>query len=155
MLSGKVTGQAELRRVQTILTVEAPADLRKDLTTGTRDALAPLKKDVPAEALVKLPHRGGHAPLLARALTVTTRVTGGRTVRASVKVSAKGKSEDRDVSSLNRGVLRHKLFGNRHHWYRQRVTRGLVDDPMDRARDRVVDNARDAANDYADKIVKG
>lgn len=155
MIKGSVKGQAELRHVQTVLTVDAPAQLRKDLLTGTREALAPLKKDIPAEALAKMPKRGGYAPLLARAVKVVTRVSGTSSVRATVRVSAAGKREGRDVSALNLGMLRHPLFGNRRHWYGQRVLRGFVDEPVDRARDRVVDSARDAAQRYADEIRRG
>jgi len=155
VISGSVHGREELRRVQTILDVTAPKQLEQDLLTGTRRALAPLRADVKAEALKKLPKRGGHAALLSRSLKVSTRVTGGKTVRARVDVSASGKRESRDVSALNRGVLRHPVFGHRSTWVTQRVRRGVVDDPVDRARDRVVDEARDAAEKFAHEVAHG
>ena len=154
---GSVTGRAELREVITKLEVTAPAQLEKDLLTGTRKAVAStvVKKDVQSSALVKLPKRGGYAPLLAKSTRVESRVTGGAKVKATIKVSAAGKREGRDMSALNRGILRHPLFGHRAHWYAQRVPRGLVDEPIDRARDRVVENAQKAADAYADSIVRG
>src|SRR6185436_117903 len=85
-----------------------PAQLRKGLTTGTRQGLAGLKVDVPKSAEVKMPHRGGYAQLLAKAIRVSIRVSNtGQRVTAKVDVSAKGKTETRDVAQRNRGVLRH------------------------------------------------
>lgn len=156
-LKASIRGRAELREVITKLEITAPAELEKNLLKGTREAVASavVKKDVQAAALAKLPKRGGYAPLLAGAARVESRTTGGKTVKATIKVSAMGKRENRDVSALNRGTLRHPLFGHRRHWYVQRVPRGLVDEPIDRARDRVVDNAKQAADAYADSIVRG
>ncbi len=152
---GSIKGRVELREVITKLEVTAPAELEKDLLTGTRDAVKGIKADVQAEALAKLPKRHGYAALVSRAIKVSSRVTGGKKVVAAVQVTASGKRENRDLPSLNRGILRHPLFGRRSHWYVQRVPSGLVDEPIDRARDRVVDNAQQAADAYADSIVRG
>jgi len=155
-LSGSVKGRAELRAVITRLAVEAPAQLEKDLLTGTRKAVssAVVKRDVQASAVVKLPKRKGYAALVAKSVKVDSRVTGGKMIRANIKVLASGKKENRDLPSLNRGILRAPLFGNRRHWHVQRVAKGLVDEPIDLARDRVVDNAQKAADAYADSIVR-
>jgi hypothetical protein len=135
--------------------VTSPAELEKDLLKGTREGLKPLKADVQASAAKKLPKAGGYAATVARSVKVSSRVTGGKKVVALVSVTASGKRENRDLPSLNRGLLRHPLFGNRRHWYRQTVHRGLVDDPVDRARDRIVANAREAAEAYARSIARG
>ena len=53
-----------------------------------------------------------------------------------------------DVASLNRGRLRHPLFGNRKHWYDQAVKPGFWDDAMKRGEGetrRLVVAALDAA----------
>lgn len=154
---GSIKGRAELREVITKLEITSPAELEKNLLKGTREAVAAavVKKDVQAAAAAKLPKRGGYAPLLAGATRVESRTSGGKTIKSTIKVSATGKRESRDMAALNRGTLRHPLFGNRRHWYVQRVRRGLVDEPIDRARDRVVDNAQKAADAYADSIVRG
>lgn len=54
-----------------------------------------------------------------------------RTNQAGIRVTAtsrKGKSIDLD--SLDRGRLRHPLFGNRRHWYNQTVPAGWFTRPM-------------------------
>lgn len=154
---GSIVGRAQLREVITKLEITSPAELEKNLLEGTRKAVAGsvIKKDVQGEAVAKLPKRHGYAAVLAKAVKVSSRVSGGRTIKAAIQVSATGRREGRDVASLNRGVLRHPLFGNRKRWYPQLVRRGLVDEPIDRARDRVVDNAQKAADAYADSIVRG
>lgn len=163
MLTGSVGGREELRHVQTLLTVRAPAELQQNLLTGTRSALRPLDADVKAEAGEVLPHRGGYAALMAKAAKATYRVTAGSTIRARVKVSAKGKAEERDVHRLNLGQLRHPVFGRfrmtskgwqANPWRVNRITPGLVDRPVDRARDRLVDNAKEAAERFRQTILK-
>lgn len=161
-VGGSIKGRAELREVITKLEVSAPAELEKDLLAGTREALKPIRADVKAEALAKLPKRGGYAALLARSVKVSTRVTGGNKIVARVSVTASGKREKRDLPAVNRGVLRHPVFGV---WRPQgkgpkgnpptRVRRGVVDEPIDRARDRLVSNARKAAEAYARSIARG
>lgn len=164
VVKGSVHGLEELRHVRTLLDVTGPQQLKADLLDGTRRAVAPLKADLKAEALVKMPKRGGYAALLARSMRVTTRVTGGAKVRAVVDVTAKGKGEVRDLAARNRGELRHPVFGRyrmtkhgpmKNPWHLQRVRPGVVDRPVDRLRDRVVDNARDAADKFADTIAHG
>jgi hypothetical protein len=38
----------------------------------------------------------------------------------------------RDLASINRGRLRHPLFGNRRYWYDQSVTPGFWDKAMEK-----------------------
>lgn len=154
MLSGKVTGRAELARVETAIR-GAPVTLHKQLEVGVRAALKPLKPDIVQETRT-LPGRGGYQAVAARAVQVNTRVTStGARITADVKVFAQGKQELRDLAAVNRGRLRHPRWGDRAHWYTTTVRPGFVDRPVDRVRDRVVDNSRAAANAYANQIVKG
>jgi len=44
---------------------------------------------------------------------------------------------ERDLYKLNRGKLRHPLFGNRQWWYDQQVKAGFWDDAMDEGADEV------------------
>jgi len=146
-----------LQRNRDIRVVAEPTKVRIDqvrteLAKGTRSALAPLKKEIPAAEREYMPTRYGE--ILAASTTVTNRVTAGETLRATVKVHAQGKTESRDVTALNRGTLRHPRWGDRKHWYAQRVRPGIVDDPVEEARKRVVANAEDARDHIADKILR-
>jgi len=151
VLQAGVGGQREIRHVQALL-IGANKQLEAKLLVNTRAAVKPVKTDIPATAVARMP--SGYGPILARSLKIATRVSGGSTIRASVNVSAKGKIENRDVPTLNRGRLRHPLFGRRKHWYTTAVRPGFVSDPIDRLAKRVGDGAEKAANDVADSILE-
>lgn len=152
MFETSVAGRAELRHVQGLL-LGADKELQTALAKNTREAIAPIKREIPAEALTRMP--SGYGPVLAASTKVTTRVTAGSTIKGTVKVVAQGKREQRDVKATDSGVLRHVLFGNRHHWYRQRVKPGWISDPVNWTRTRVIQGAQDAADQVAETIVKG
>lgn len=153
MLTGNIQGRAELRRVQGLLS-GAPKELRADVGKRMRGALSPLKREIPAAAS-RLPHAGGYAAVLAKATKVEIRITSAGSVKGSIKVSAAGKKEGRDVPAVNRGILRHPVFGDRSHWVRQAVKPRFVDDPVEKAADRVAEAVRDARDDIADHILRG
>lgn len=153
MLNGSVKGRAELRHVQGLITT-SPQRLQQDLAVGVRNVVRQIPAEVKAETAT-LPKRGGYAALLAAAIRTTTRVTTGAVIKAAVTVSAQGRREQRDVSSVNLGRLRHPVWGNRKVWATTRVLPGFVTRPIDRARDRIVDVARDARDELANRIVRG
>lgn len=114
MLQTDVGGRVQLRKVQGLL-AGSDKQLQTALAKNTREAVAPIKREIPAEAQVRMPTRYG--TVLAKAVKVSARVTAGTTIKAVVKIAAKGKKEPRDIKALDKGVLRHPLFGNRKHWY--------------------------------------
>lgn len=155
MLSGRVSGQAELRHVQGQITVALP-NLIKKATPGVRREMRGIQPDIKAEAAKSLPTRGGYAVVMSRSVGARTSVRATSTrIVATADVSARGKAEDRDVAAVNRGRLRHPLFRNRRRWYTTTVVPGFVDRPIDRAGDRIADVVRKARDDVADGIVRG
>lgn len=120
-------------------------------------ALDPLKVEIPAQAFARMPKRGGYAALLEASTRVDIRIMTTSLVKATVKVSAMGKREERDVAARNKGSLRHPTFGNksRKGWKTQRVTPGFVDDPLDDAKRRVAKAAKEARDATATNILKG
>lgn len=152
MLQTDVGGRVQLRKVQGLL-AGSDKQLQTALAKNTREAVAPIKREIPAEAQVRMPTRYG--TVLAKAVKVSARVTAGTTIKAVVKIAAKGKKEPRDIKALDKGVLRHPLFGNRKHWYADAVRAGFVSDPIEWTRKRVVKGAQDAADQVANTIAKG
>jgi hypothetical protein len=152
MLHGDVGGRAELRHVQGLLATSGE-ELKKRLLKETRAALRPTRQEVKASA-ARLP--SGYAPTMARSVRVATRVTAGSGgVRATVRVSARGKMETRDVRSIDAGRLRHPLFGRRRHWYTTTVKPRFASDPLAVMVGRVRHGVWVAANDTADEILRG
>ena len=155
MLSADIGGKAELKHVQALL-LKSGSELEARLLKETRAAMRPTQKEVKAAAAAMLPHRAGYAAVMSRAVRVLTRVSAARSsVRAKVRVTARGRAQKRDVARVNAGVLRHPLFGRRLHWYTTGVKPGFVSLPIKALADRVGDGAKRAANDVADEIVRG
>ena len=130
-LSIRTTGGEHLASLRQVLRETGNKGLGKQMGRALRRATVPLGKAVRAEVPKAVP--SGYAPLLSKSLRFRTAVRSQRdTARVEWQVHAVGKQEKRDLPSLNRGTLRHPLFGNRHHWYAQKVRRGVVDRPADR-----------------------
>lgn len=126
-----VTGGADLRRVQDRLRAVGDQGLGKQMAAGFRRATAPLKPAVRAEALTAMP--SGYGPTLSRSMQFRqTGRGGGTSAEVVVRVYGKGRKNRRMVPALNRGQLRHPLYGRRGHWFDQRVRAGFVDRPADR-----------------------
>lgn len=75
---------------------------------------------------------GGYAPVLAADLKVATTVRfAGASPGVTARVSAPtGGPKGRNVRELEAGALRHPLFGDKAHWYRQRVRSGFASVPL-------------------------
>lgn len=156
MLSGRVTGQAELRHVQGQITVAMPK-LIKRATPGVRGEMRKIQPEVKAEAALTLPHWGGYSEIMGAAVgaKTTTRATTLKIV-GTADVSARGKAEQRDVAAVNRGRLRHPVFGRRRSpWRVTVVLPGFVDRPIDRAGERIAEVVRDARDSVVNDIVRG
>lgn len=139
-----VSGGAELRYVAGQLRKAVARDLTLQLRKGQRRAFAPLEREIKAEAAATLP--SAYAAVMSKAVkvSVSTKLRGGAVI--SARVYAKGKKEERDVRSINNGVLRHPLFGNRSkgNWHNTRVRKGFVDRPADSLADRVLSESAEA-----------
>jgi hypothetical protein len=69
----------------------------------------------------------GYAPVLAKDLKVRTSATFTGNAGVSARISAPtGGPSGRAVAALERGLLSHPLFGNKGHWFQQRVKAGLA-----------------------------
>jgi hypothetical protein len=127
----KITGGAQLRDVQNRLRAIGDTGLGKQMGKALRDAASPLRPAVKAEAVRAMP--SGYGPTLSRSLRFRTAVKETRhTAGVVVRVYGDGRRQRRDVPALNRGRLRHPLYGDRNWWFDQRVRSGFVDRPADR-----------------------
>jgi len=103
-------------------------ELRKELMRGMRDAGREIPKGIRSGVLSTMPSRGGFADLLAGSDIKQRNSLSG----AYAKVRFTGaNSAIKDVDALNRGRLRHPLFGNRAHWFNQTVPAGWFDVPIE------------------------
>ena len=151
ILNGAVELQALAKRMK-----RAEPALRKEFYVGLARAARPMREAVQAEARRSLPSGGCRGKRKTRTnrstgdVSATTgfktgdtvaaraagasyviRATQGKNPTVTLKaVPRKGKSVD--LKALDRGRLRHSLFGNKRHWYGQAVTPGWFSRPVDR-----------------------
>lgn len=107
--------QKELRRL-------GDKDLMKAFYAGLNRATKPMKAAALTQGTNRLPHRGG----LARRVASRTKL-GTSSARGSVAVFARGRSQAR---LMDRGLVRHPVFGNREVWRTTRFEPGWFTDPM-------------------------
>lgn len=124
----RVKGAADLRRTAGRIRAES-----KKLPKGLRSAISKTMSGLPEEIRKEtriLP--SGYTPTMRKALKFAKVVRLAQNPEVSLTVRAIGRTQERDVASINRGVLRHPLYGNRHHWYGQPVQPDFVTGPFRR-----------------------
>jgi len=127
--------------------------MSRRLSRGLTRATQPVRKAIPAEAQRLLP--SGYGPIMAKSVRYrqSTRERRGQ-AQVTLRIWAKGKRDKRDVRTINRGVLRHPVWGNRERWVAQRVRRGFVDRPLDRLSDDVRREMRLVVDEIAAEITR-
>ncbi|HEX6968960.1 MAG TPA: hypothetical protein VF174_09160 [Micromonosporaceae bacterium] len=168
----RVQGGRQLGTLRETLRGMADGDrVNRQMTRAFRRAAEPLKPAIQRSAVQLLPKRGGYGELMSKSVRVRTAVR-GRSGSASVTITvfADGRKERRDVARVNKGVLRHPVYGRtrplKNHarykatsktnpWVEQRVRRGFVDRPIDRLAPEVRREMHAVVDWIADQITKG
>lgn len=127
----RMSGGAELYRLRTQLKTLGDTGLGKHMDKGFKAAVKPLGPAIKAEVPKAMP--SGYAPVLSKSLRFRL---ASKTKRQSTELRfrtfGEGKQERRDVPALNKGKLRHPVYGKRKKaWVEQKVRSGFVDRPVD------------------------
>lgn len=122
-----VEGAEQFRALARHLRDVGDKDLRKELYRGIERATKPLKQAAKESAAENLPRSGGLARDVA-ASRFSTRKRAGRDPGISIRATGKRVS---DVRALDRGRLRHPVFGNRGVWVTQTVRPGWFTEAID------------------------
>ena len=126
-----VAGGDRLRRVQQRLKQLGDTGLGRVMGRELRAASDALRPAIRTAAGEHMP--SGYGPTLSKSLLFRQAI---RTARQEATVTfntrARGKAEPRRVTALNRGIVRHPLYGNRAHWYTTPARPGFVDRPVAR-----------------------
>lgn len=151
----QVSAGGDLTQVRRQLRMAGDRELSRQMSRGLQRAAKPLKPAVQASALRLLP--SGYGPLMSKSVRMRTQArerSGSASV--SIRVLGQGKVENRDVSRINAGTLRHPVFGRRRKaWIAQRVRRGFVDRPVDGMTPDVVREMQAVVDWVADTITRG
>jgi hypothetical protein len=98
----------------------------------------------------------GYAPTLARSLKHrrTTR-SGAREATVRLATYGDGKVERRDLPALNKGSLRHPVFGRRRKWTTTKVRAGFHDRAVEKAGPGAEKALLRVVDDFTDRLAKG
>lgn len=145
----KVTGVDKFQDLARVLKEAGRKDLQKEMFAGLNRAVKPLTRDVKDAVGDYAPNRGGYADVVQAEFKVKTR---RRATGRNPAIFLMGTAGKRDVSSLNRGRLRHPLYGNRRRWYTTSVRPGFWTVTLEAGAPRVRTELVQALNNVAAKI---
>lgn len=129
--------------------------LSRQLSAGLQRAAKPLKPAVQKSAASLMP--SGYGPTLSKSLRVRTQTRERRgSASVQIRLFGEGKGEKRDIPTINRGTLRHPVFGRRKKaWVAQKVKVGFVDRPADQLGPAMAREMQAVVEHVADLITKG
>lgn len=113
-------------------------DIRAALDDAITHAAQPLPEKLRASALETLPKRGGLAAAVADS---RIQVSGASGAEAGVRVTVDSRY---NVAGMDDGSVVHPLFGNRLHWYVERVNPHWFTTPVEAAEPGIEQAVRDA-----------
>ena len=120
-----IKGADDLAKLGAALKKVGDKELKRELLAAIRAAGKPIKAAVQESARANLPSSGGFADLVAASrMSMKTRL-GGQKV--GVRFEARNRH---NIKALDRGRLRHPLFGNKEHWFTQQVEAGWFSTPI-------------------------
>ena len=119
-------------------------DIRRALDDAITHAAQPLPEKLRASALTTLPKRGGLAAAVAES---QMRVAAQSGAEAGARVTVDSRY---DVAGMDEGRVVHPLFGDRRHWYTERLNPHWFTTPVEAARP----GFETAVNDAMDRIEK-
>jgi len=113
-LEFRIEGAATLHKVAAQIYAEGRRNLAREMGKALSKAADPVKVSIRAEAVSTMPDSGGYSAVFSRSLKFRLeRRNGSQQATVQLITYADGKGERRDIVALNRGVLRHPVFGHR------------------------------------------
>jgi hypothetical protein len=143
----EIKGAEQLAALSTKLKAAGDRELKRELSKGITQAMKPVPAAARASALKTLPRRGGLAQRVAKSQMRTVRRAGNRT--AGIRLQAKDAYR---LGLLDRGFVRHPVFGNRDVWRGQRVNMGWWTTPTEAAAPLARSEVEKAMQTVANKI---
>ncbi len=163
-LEVRIDGAASFKKLAAQMRAEGDKDLSRQMGKALAKAAEPVKASIRAEAEKVMPSQGGYRELLTGSLKHRlSRRTGGQRAQLIVTTYAEGQKEKRDVVALNRGNLRHPVFGRSrggrrgerlaNPWAVTRIRSGFHDRGTDNAMDQAQEALLDVVEEYAARLV--
>lgn len=147
---------------------EGRKDLSRDMGRAISRATDPVRVAIAAEAEKVMPSEGGYRDLLTASLRHRlSRRLGGQRAQIILATYADGTKERRDIVALNKGNLRHPIYGRsfrykvgaragsirRNGWAVTKIRPGFHDRGVAQAMELAADALMDVVEDYAGRLV--
>lgn len=157
MIDLKIKGGEKLRRTAQVLKGKANKELRNELKRELRRSAKEFGKVVAQDVHHFMP--SGYAPTLKKNLRVVGNVNvsashAGVRIQATSKASKHSKQRKSEIAKLEKGILRHPVFGNREIWVNQKIKAGFFSKPIIRHADIFYADLIKAVEKVADKIAR-
>jgi len=143
----EVRGADQLGDLSRRLKAAGDKGMQRELYAAINRATKPMKEAVKRSAATELPRRGGLAETVAGGKFRTQRRTSKKA--SGVRIVATGKL---DIRGMDRGRLRHPVFGNRSVWVTQQIAAGWWTRPLEHAAPAVRVDLEKAMDVIAKKI---
>lgn len=145
-----VKGDEEFRKIAGRLRAAGDRDLNKATSGAIRKVAKPIGQRVLKAGAESMPKKGGLAGKIG-AGKVGIRVATGRTPAVSILLKASGY----DLNPLDRGDLRHLVFGRKGSWVHQRVPAGKFTEAFAKEAPEAQRAVLEAANQTLDDVARG
>lgn len=126
--------------------------LKTELYKGMNRATRTLRKDVKDAARDRLPKRGGLNKRVARSRISVRRRLNARNPRVTIATTG---NPVQQVWSIDRGLVRHPVYGNREVWRTTKVTPGFWTDTLQREAPTVRREFQKAINLFIHRVTGG
>jgi hypothetical protein len=144
-----IRGAEKLEAAARSLKAAGRGDLRKELLRGLRESAKPTIKELRVSALRDLPKKGGLAALVAKSRFSVRNRLSGKTVGMRIE----GQNNNaRGLEAIDKGTVRHPVYGNRKAWAVQSVHPGWFTKPAEEAMPTIRREVQRVLDDVAAKV---
>lgn len=161
-----IVGGARLHEIAKSIRATGDKGLGRQMTRALAKAVQPIQREIDVEAARVMPVRGGYQALLAKSLRHRmSQRTGSRNASVRLLTFADGTQERRDVERLNKGELRHPVFGRSrtvrsrgrvpNPWTVTKIRPGFHERGTKDAGDEAVRELGAVLDDFAERLAKG
>ncbi len=108
----RLDGSAQLKAVAAQIKAAGDKGLGKELSVALRHAAKPVQESIKESLVATMPERGGYRATVSKSVRFRVNVrAGSRSGTVRILTFAHGKAENRDLPRLDKGELRHPVFG--------------------------------------------
>jgi hypothetical protein len=169
-LEVRIQGTDALKKLAAHMKTEAGKDKSRAMARALTKAIDPVKASIATEAEKTMPKEGGYATLLTASLRHRmSRRSAGKVAQILLTTYADGTNERRDLPRLNKGELRHPVWGRSRKLKRGKKAGTIIRNPWavtkirpgfyKRGTDGAIERAQDALivviEDFAKNLAKG